>query len=727
MQSLNTTLQPVKTVYDDTQSEQHAKPPSGSGSMGRFAVNLYNGTRSFVTSLSPNYLPDHLKTDNETPLSATTHYPVSGNRPATFTGSLFEGAGLACSLMSYWCPQVQIVADVAAKLCAGVRLADELRRTMAGNPATSELGHTKPKQHSPTGTGTNHLAHAAAAAVAVEALDRLAGTAAVPLPDARGGRNNPIPVGDSATLKKIGRDPKHPSNAFYIQTGNIDAKDNEAIGSKREPFSGSYDGMCRTIRNQKECLFKSLSGNVHNLHLSDAKINVREESAAVVACQMTGAARIENVAITRSQVATTGDTDFGQQRYAYAGVVTAHQNESPATRINGVNVTDCSVATTGNHSFVGIAGGHISGEVTGLKVLRSNVTSEGTSAYAGIGAGILDGQIRHLSAVDSQVVTEGSDAHAGIGAGLLDGQIRYLSAVDSQVVTEGIDADAGIGCGLANSPRAELSFITAIDSKVSTIGDSADAAIGAGQFDSFGQISDVTAYGSNVHASGVDSAAAVGSGYAAKGGQINNIKAINTTVIADGEESPAGIGAGLVFGESHLENITALNCEVRGNERDLTGIAYGELFSGSADENSTKTYNSMVYDQLQGRGIDQSQLNHLCETADSRFLANDCRVVNYAGFANEGCEPRSLPTSSVSPTPTSVAPIPFSTVPLASATASSLSSGAIAGIALGSLVGLGALGVAGYLGFRHYSNRHGNLLSETESVELNDHMDSQDP
>ena len=109
----------------------------------------------------------------------------------------------------------------------------------------------------------------------LKALDQLAGAAAVSPHQRWGCGKNPIPVGDSATLNKIGREPGYPLDAFYVQTADIDARGNKATGNITTPFSGQYDGMCHTISNQQECLFKSLSGNVENLYLSHADIRAR--------------------------------------------------------------------------------------------------------------------------------------------------------------------------------------------------------------------------------------------------------------------------------------------------------------------------------------------------------------------------------------------------------------------------------------------------------------------
>ena len=142
-----------------------------------------------------------------------------------------------------------------------------------------------------------------------------------------------------------------------------------------------------------------------------------EDAAAVVACEMTGSARVENLRIAHSRVATTGDTHSKQHRYTHAGIVTAHQVNGEATHIWNVDAINCSVSTAGRGAFAGIAGGHIAGKVNGLTVLDSNVESTGVLAYIGIGTGKLDGQISHLSVVNSQLKSENVVAHAGIGCG----------------------------------------------------------------------------------------------------------------------------------------------------------------------------------------------------------------------------------------------------------------------------------------------------------------------
>ena len=136
MQSLNAHQQPVIPLYDDTSSGQRGKS-SFSGSMGKFAVTLYHGATSFITSLSPDYVPEHLKTGSGTRPSATANHSVTGNRQSAFKGDLMEGAWMASTLIGHCCPQVRVITDVTATVCASVRLMDELCRTFAASPAVS--------------------------------------------------------------------------------------------------------------------------------------------------------------------------------------------------------------------------------------------------------------------------------------------------------------------------------------------------------------------------------------------------------------------------------------------------------------------------------------------------------------------------------------------------------------------------------------------------------------
>ncbi|WP_163370802.1 hypothetical protein, partial [Endozoicomonas acroporae] len=66
-------------------------------------------------------------------------------------------------------------------------------------------------------------------------------------------------INDAETLGKIGRDPDYPLNGTYQQTADIVVtKDHQSIGNDTHPFTGEYDGQCRTISGLSDCFVDTL-------------------------------------------------------------------------------------------------------------------------------------------------------------------------------------------------------------------------------------------------------------------------------------------------------------------------------------------------------------------------------------------------------------------------------------------------------------------------------------
>ena len=87
--------------------------------------------------------------------------------------------------------------------------------------------------------------------------------------------SNPIKINDAETLGKIGRHPDYPLDGTYQQTADIVVTpDYQSIGSDTDPFTGIYDGQCRTIRDMSGCLVDTLKqGSISDLHFIGANIN----------------------------------------------------------------------------------------------------------------------------------------------------------------------------------------------------------------------------------------------------------------------------------------------------------------------------------------------------------------------------------------------------------------------------------------------------------------------
>ncbi|MGO0307464.1 hypothetical protein ACTL6P_12795 [Endozoicomonas acroporae] len=282
-----------------------------------------------------------------------------------------------------------------------------------------------------------------------------------------------IAIDDAEALDKIGRDPAYPLNGKYRQTADIVVtKDYQSIGNDTHPFTGDYDGQCRTISGLPDCLVDTLKqGNITHLGFTDTHIN-STKTTGLVACTADGTVsdiRAENV-----HISTSGDD-------AHAGI--------------GAGVVD---------------GG---GTVANTMAVNSNVKTEGRLADAGIGGGEVKGTVGNIMSVNSTVETKGDFARAGIGGGEVKagGTVGNTTAVNSHVTTSGYGSFAGIGGGQVRA-GGTVGNTTAVNSHVTTSGDRAYAGIGGGRVYNEGTVANTTAVNSNVTTSGYGSFAGIGGG-----------------------------------------------------------------------------------------------------------------------------------------------------------------------------------------------------------------------
>ncbi|WP_145999788.1 hypothetical protein, partial [Endozoicomonas acroporae] len=270
----------------------------------------------------------------------------------------------------------------------------------------------------------------------------------------------PIKINDTKTLDKIGRDPCYPLDGTYQQTADIVAtQDFQSIGSDTDPFTGQYDGQCRTISDLPDCLVDTLKGRISDLHLTGANIINSTKVTGLAACVVDINGTVSGVRAENARISTLGDN-------VYAGI---GGGEVKGTVAN-ITAVDSTVKTSGVRAFAGIGGGHVFNRATvvGTTAVNSTVETKEKNAHAGIGGGYVDrAKVADTTAVDSTVKTSGVQAYAGIGGGLVDrANVSDTTAVDSTVETSGKDAYAGIGGGFVDG--ATVTDTTAVNSTVKT-------------------------------------------------------------------------------------------------------------------------------------------------------------------------------------------------------------------------------------------------------------------
>ena len=481
----------------------------------------------------------------------------------------------------------------------------------------------------------------------------------------------PIEVNNEETLNSIGHNTSFPSDAFYIQTRDLDGSrlnSNPAL-----VFSGHYDGQNHVIRDQHGCLFRRLRGTLKNLHLTDARINVSDRHTAVAACSMSGGSLIQNLRITNSQVINRGP----------AGIVVG-QRHGVHDRISDIMVRNATLETQVDY------------------------------AAAGIIAPFCGGVTRRVDIHNSQVKTHGGWASAGLGCGLLYGELDTLDVACSRVETLGRGARAGIGAGRVD--RGQLSQMTIVNSAVSTSGRAADAGGGAGFL--HGQLQYFNALHTRVHTSGILSSAGTGVGRLFPIGKMMDITSVHCETVTEGPQAHAGVCTGFIDSDDNhlLRNTRSVNNTVQVHDRRSKASVHGILDNGSeASPDQSITVNTRVNHTLVDDGpVPHSISKNFCEFASPGLVLADCRI-NSLNVSENCSQPSFTPPLNISTqlTTCTLAPVtllPVSLQPLATG----LSSSAIAGIAVASTVGvIAAAIVAGYCYHRHHRS------SQSEEDEIN--------
>ena len=686
------------------------------GQLTGFSIGVRYAVIPFFQSLLPCY--QHSSTNNDTPV-------LYDPGPAALAGQsvlkdICQNAGFVAQLAGAWIPEVRVLADVVSKLSVYGSFGSKVIECMQEKCAVSaEPAEKKCTAEQSGSDAQSRVPGGVLAAAAIVALGQIPLAAASP--ESSNATNHPIPIPDRETLEKIGEDP-YPLSGHYIQTQDINS--DVSIGSEDRPFYGHYDGGCHTISGQRRCLFGKLAehGVVSNLRMAHAHVESKDKHGAVVVCKMGEGSRLENLLVEHSSVLANqgGHGDFEDQ-LATAGVVTGHQQENSYVEHIGVN--NCSVTGTAEFVSVGILSGRSEGDIRHSTVNNGRAKTVKYHSRAGIGAGMVEGRIDHFTVLNSQVESAHTYSFSGIGAGSLgpSSRLKRFTAVNCSVTTRASQSKAGIGAGECRGSGL-LKGITAIACNVTTSGDGSNAGIGVGQ--SHGGAFDIRAIHCLVNTSGNFAHAAIGAGYF-KGGRTEGITVVDSSITASGKRSKVGVGAG------EISDSVDLN----------------EPYATVNMTNSVRGINVTVNGELQKIGnLSQQSLDQLCDIADQRFVANDCRVTGQYLNGDWNC------TSSVSPsvlpsagtpvnsttlvnysgtpgTPVmSTALVNFSGTPALSLVTgaqagTALSAGVIAGISVGAV---GVLGLGAFCAWRYYHHRQGNpdplsmMALESSEVEEED-------
>ena len=462
----------------------------------------------------------------------------------------------------------------------------------------------------------------------------------------RGSTLRPIAVDSAETLNRIGRDNNYPADAHYIQTNDIDGSKLSSDGSLI--FSGHYDGQNYIIRNQRACLFNNLFGTVRNLHLVDARID-SDQPAAVVVCKMDGAGSIESILIDRCRVTTRGPR-------APAGIICGQQM-SDQNRVSQIDIHNSTASSNGNSAPVGMIAGQCRGLNERVAIRSGLVSSHGEGSHTGLGCGEIEGISRHISAACSQVVTTAAQARGGIVAGEAQtSQLGPGTIVNCNLTTSGQGADAGLAAGLVGL-SGEVHDFTMLDSRVVARQANAGAGVGRMQFTN-----------------------------------VRRMTAVRCEVLAEADRTCAGIGVGLSRGARPLSYITAVNCSLSAPGQNSSAYISGSDYSGDPVKAvGTRIANTQVNGRLLNNTVDQIPSGTLCVGADPTFVRPACDV-NQTGLPG-GC---SRPLSISAAPPLSI------TAPAPLLAATGLSAGAVAGIAVSTVLVIGAA----LIGYCCYRRRH---------------------
>ncbi|MGI2027168.1 hypothetical protein [Endozoicomonas acroporae] len=630
-------------------------------------VAFWDGVIPFLQSWHPDYVPPGAQPDKGPAFTFGS--------PGGKDGSFFEGVELAARLVS---PYTVLPAEIGTMLQGFITLSSAARlrdlfgatkgsppgQSQADSPVdcspTNDKGRKKkkpqqtPQRTSPLATASVGPGQLPKAAVALGALSGLSAAAAA---SPSGNKTEVwIDVPNATILGKIGHDPDYQLNGRYRQTADIDGSQlNQSIGSKTDPFTGEYDGQCRTISNLFDCFVGALNGSIRHLRFIGANINSTE---------VTGLA---------------------------ACVVDVNGT------VSGIWAENVHIFTSGENAWAGIGGGSVRGTVANTTAVNSRVETSGDEAYAGIGGGWVKGMVAKTTAVNSTVKTSGVGADAGIGGGKVEagGSVASTTAVNSGVETSGDYAYAGIGGGWVEA-EGTVNKTTAVNSWVITKGNYSDVGIGGGSVK--GTVTITTAVNSMVETSGIGADAGIGGGVV-NGGKVDITTAVSSRVKTSGESAQANIGGEVVF-EGTVDNTMAVNSYVNNvNITNSESISNGQLLCQKADQR-------VLTDNCSSR----------TEFLDALYFSySDACPVNDAAATTA-----SIPISTLQPIKVTNAETSINVSGLSGATmtlpitvassAATLSTGAVAGIVLGTAAFVAVGVVAGRYIYRHYC--HGSSVAD---------------
>ena len=564
-----------------------------SGLLDGVSVSVVPTIKAFFSSLSPAYGLDNRRQKSELTI---TDVPKSSGSPDK-TGETAQKIKFACNVLSSWAPSVRVVTDVVTTMCSSLSLAQDLGQVLDGQKANKR----------PSTSAT--ISVPAGAALALVALDNLAGAAAVPKSGERGSPQDPILVLNSETLSRIGRDKNYPPNAHYLQNDSF----SHEIKRPGALFSGHYDGGCHTISGLQTCLFSEIGrhGVVRNLRLYN--ITFFEDSLpaqGVLACTMAPFSTARDIQVERVKV--ENQASGGQDDPTATGALVGHQHHSAL--IIGVDLRDCDVTGKGSYTATGAVGGWIDGQLREVNVSACQVRSTAKGSPTGIGAGLLRGQIKDLVVNGSDSIAKNSEADAGIGAGIVmpNSSIERMSVIGSKAMTEGRDGSAGVGGGLVNG---DLDQLTVVNSSVRTSKAGGFAGIGGGQVGNLGRVSNMFCVKSLVETSGEVASAGVIAG--SLSGKAREVTSVECEVYSDGNNARAGVGVGINDGEIHNFISVRDRVQRRDNSSDpVTGVNRGTL-QGISLQNTTVNGQLETVPPL-------ANLSGLCANADPRLVDSSC-------------------------------------------------------------------------------------------------------
>ena len=201
-----------------------------------------------------------------------------------------------------------------------------------------------------------------------------------------------IDIPDAETLSKIGHDRSFTLDGHYRQTGDINARYLEPLGSAKWPFTGSFDGNGQYIDHVSGCLFGQLGGDstVSNLHIRNASITLgKEQDLGVIACTMTENSRISQALVVNSSIVIDSGVVSASQEPFDINVAIGSARMNGNARIDHLNVVNSSIITSGDVVIVGAGAGTMEGNaiLDQLRAMSFSIFTNDKISYAGIGAG----------------------------------------------------------------------------------------------------------------------------------------------------------------------------------------------------------------------------------------------------------------------------------------------------------------------------------------------------